>query len=164
MFRIGVFSDTHGILHKLEEALELAGSLDLIVHAGDLYSDAAEIAAVAGVPYRAVAGNCDLPGIGPLEEVVLRAGRRILLVHGHMYGVKCSYGGLLNKARQEQASIVIFGHTHRAECRCYDNILLFNPGSLSRPPYNELPCFGVLEMNEKMVRPHIYRLKKSKKF
>lgn len=158
MFRIGVFSDTHGIFNKVEEALELAGSLDLIIHAGDLYSDAEKISAVAGVPFKAVAGNCDLPGTGLLEDVFFRAGQKILLVHGHQYGVKFSYSGLLEKAEKENVNIVIYGHAHRAECRYFGSILLFNPGSLSRPLYGEKPSFGVLELDEKIIRPLIHCL------
>jgi len=161
MFRIGVFSDTHGMLAGVEKALEIAGTLDLIVHAGDLYIDAEDIAAMAGMPFRAVkavAGNCDPPGIGPLEELILQAERKILLVHGHLFNVKFSFDRLLNKAKEESADIVIFGHTHRTKCQYYSNVLLFNPGSLSRPLYGEKPSFGVLELDEKNIIPQLYYL------
>ena len=83
-------------------------------------------------------------------------GHRILLTHGHRYGVKNGLGGLLNRAAQEGADIVLFGHTHQPMTETVPSgtvlggvtidrpIRLFNPGSIGRNEDGEGRVFGTM--------------------
>jgi putative phosphoesterase len=122
MPRIGVISDTHGLLRPEAEAA-LAGS-DLILHAGDVGGPEIleRLSAMAAVT--AVRGNNDhgawadaLPEVAllPIEDV------RVLLLH--------DLAQLKDRARATQAHVVIAGHSHRAALRTTDGVLYLNPGS-----------------------------------
>lgn len=153
-----VFSDSHGHLDNALRALETAGPLDLIIHAGDFYRDALRLPAAIKLPVKAVTGNCDLFDHGPPELVFELAGHRILLVHGHEFSSKFRYQKLLYQAIEKNTDIVVFGHSHTAGYLKENGVLLFNPGSISRPRDHNRPSYGILEIDEKGVRPAICRL------
>ena len=58
-------------------------------------------------------------------------GVKILLTHGHRYGVKNGYLNLIMRAKELQVNAVIFGHTHIPEVFTEDGVLFVNPGSCS---------------------------------
>lgn len=158
--RVVVFSDSHGRLTFALQALRGAGQVDLILHAGDHCSDGLKLGAETGIPVKAVRGNCDY-GLGGLEEEVVElSGRRILLMHGHLAGVKLpsSRGNLLGAARASGVEAVVFGHTHVAVAERAGGILLFNPGSIARPKDQERPSYGVLEITGEGIIPYIFRI------
>ena len=65
---IGVLSDTHGDLRRVETCLSLMPNIEMLLHAGDFYEDAQRISAVSGVKVVAVTGNCDYMVKGPSEK------------------------------------------------------------------------------------------------
>jgi putative phosphoesterase len=90
----------------------------------------------------AVRGNCDLywdPSI-KTEELLAFEGHRILITHGHLYGVKSGTGALIAHAAECGADVVLFGHTHKPICTVIpaDKVplgrpmYLFNPGSIGQ--------------------------------
>lgn len=126
--RIGVISDTHGLLRP--QALEALEDSDLIIHAGDVgpLEILDQLRAIA--PVRAVRGNTDRGAIAavlPLTEVVevpgAGEGHPTLLYVIHILedldldpgaaGFRC----------------VICGHSHRPEVREERGVLYLNPGS-----------------------------------
>jgi len=155
--RVAVFSDSHGLLVFALQALRQSGKVDFILHAGDHCRDGLKLAAETGIPVKAVTGNCDHPGEGPAEEVVELSGRRLLLTHGHLAGVKMplSHDKLLAAARKNSAEVVVYGHTHTAVIAGIEGVLLFNPGSIARPLDQDRPSYGILEIDEKGVTPYI---------
>ena len=70
------------------------------------------------------------------------SGVRIFAVHGHRYDVKYDreLDYLLHAAAQEQADVVLFGHTHVQYCETREGILVLNPGACAyfRPHYANL--------------------------
>lgn len=160
MFRIGVISDTHGSLHGLQKALDTAGRLDMIMHAGDFYRDAIRIGEITGLPVRAVAGNCDPLEAGLLETEIVIKGKRLFLTHGHLYGVKFSFQKLLNESLKRKFDAVVFGHTHLPLNKWEQNILFFNPGSLTCPNPGCKPSFGVLEIENDVLRACLHFIEK----
>lgn len=136
------------------------GRVDFILHAGDYRRDGPKLATGVTVPVKAVLGNCDYDREGPAEEVVELAGRRVLLTHGHLVGAKTplSQIKLLAAARANGAEAVIYGHTHIAAITNLEGVLLFNPGSITRPLDQDRPSYGILEINENGIFPSIYRI------
>lgn len=130
-----VISDTHGTDdHRLTgHTLDAVQAADRVVHAGDFTTeavyDAIESEATA---LTAVAGNNEQPALRQrlsAEATVEWAGYRILVVHGHRHSDTAL--GML--ARQEDADIVVVGHSHRPEIAELDGRLLVNPGSYADP-------------------------------
>ena len=119
--RLGVISDTHGLLRP--EAIRALRGVDLIVHAGDVGSaDVLErLRAVARVV--AVRGNNDRePWARALREreTFVAAGVRILVIHD------------VNELRAPPprgVRVVVAGHSHRPSIDERDGVLFLNPGS-----------------------------------
>lgn len=156
--RVIVFSDSHGHLDNVMQVLKVAGPVDLIIHAGDFYRDALRLSAATKLPVKAVMGNCDLYDRGPQELVFELAGHRILLVHGHEFSSRFRYQKLLYQAIEKNTDTVVFGHSHTAGYLKENGVLLFNPGSISRPRDHNQPSYGILEIDESGVRPAICRI------
>ncbi|MDD2443289.1 MAG: metallophosphoesterase [Desulfotomaculaceae bacterium] len=155
--RVIVFSDSHGRLVHARRVLKKADRVDFMIHAGDLYQDGLQLAGEAGLPVKAVCGNCD-NSTGPLEELFELAGRRILLIHGHTVNHGGWYATFLDRAGEGEIDAVIFGHTHIAEAVKQDGILLFNPGSIAIPRDQGRPSYGILEIDGEGIRPSIHRV------
>lgn len=130
--KIGIISDTHGNKQCMDEAISYLMDCDLIIHAGDNFSDSKYIHSVTKIGMMAVKGNCDFDNVE--DELIFDIeDKNIFLCHGDKYGVKYGLEQLEEKAKEVEANIVIFGHTHTPLCIEKDNILYINPGSVSIP-------------------------------
>ena len=151
-----ILSDSHGKSNAIAQAVSLARP-HLILFCGDGLRDFTELDLPC--PLYAVRGNCDVfhvPALGDVEEetVMNLDGLRLLLCHGHRYGVKGGLGTILGKALREDVDAVIFGHTHepleltlspqhaneRFGIHLNRPLHLFNPGSIGYAPHS----FGTL--------------------
>ena len=122
MPRIGVISDTHGLVRP--EALRALAGAELIIHAGDV-GDADVLNALRTVaPVVAVRGNNDRGAWAEaLAEtaVVERAGRSLYVLHDvHALDLDPRAAGF---------DAVIAGHSHQPRLDRRDGILFLNPGS-----------------------------------
>ena len=122
MFRIGLLSDTHGLLRPEAQAF-LRGS-DHIIHAGDICAPEVLAALQALAPVTAVRGNCDRgPWVGPLPEAAtVRVGG--LLIH-----VLHDLGQLALDPVRAGIRVVVSGHSHRPLAEEREGVLFVNPGS-----------------------------------
>jgi putative phosphoesterase len=118
--RIGVISDTHGLLRP-EAVRALRGSA-LIVHAGDVGAPEV-LETLRGIaPVVAVRGNNDHGGWARAlreREIVEVEGARLLVIHD------------LKTLRRTPAEVdvIIAGHSHQPSITRRDGILFLNPGS-----------------------------------
>ena len=141
-----VFSDSHRSLGGMRDAVE-AENPDYVIHLGDLEEDARLLSqeypqlAVASVP-----GNCDGFVFSPLQKLVTYGGIRILMSHGHIWGVKGGYGGAIDAARKCDAHIVLFGHTHVPYCQQEDGRWVLNPGSI-----RDSGSYGIITINGQTI-------------
>jgi len=120
--RIGLISDTHGLLR--EEALRELRGCDLVVHAGDVGRAEILEALRAIAPVIVVRGNVDTEEWAealPLSEVVEVNGARLYVLH--------NLNDLDLNARAAGLDVVISGHTHRPVQFEKDGVLYINPGS-----------------------------------
>jgi len=129
--KIGVISDSHGMYKYIDLAMEHLKDVDLIIHAGDNYKDAKYIEKNYNIKVVAVFGNCDIGGID--ERIELIGGKKIFITHGHNYGVKMNINGIFYAGKQNDADIVIFGHSHTPFYAVEEGMVLLNPGSTSLP-------------------------------
>ena len=76
-------------------------------------------------------GNCDdLMHLNEMETIVLN-GLKIMVMH--IFDVYYPLETAKLRIAQEQASVVVFGHTHRRYCERRDQVLFFNPGYAGKP-------------------------------
>lgn len=152
--KIGVLSDTHGIINIAEKAVANMRDVKILLHAGDLVTDACHFETKKYKVY-CVAGNCDTFRLEPTEKILELQGKKIFLTHGHIYRVKYGYERLLVRAKEVLADIVVFGHTHVPENTNIDNILFFNPGSTALPKNGGPGTYGILEITNDHINAYI---------
>ncbi len=129
--KILIFSDSHGSSRGIEKAVFENEDAKVILHAGDGAGDLSEFLAGGYTIYR-VRGNCDYSSSLEDEEVVEIEGVKIFLTHGNAYRVSYQVDTLAKKAKAEDCSVAVFGHTHRAMIENNDGVLLINPGTINR--------------------------------
>lgn len=148
--RIIVISDSHNaVLNSHIESMKKEGIFDLLIHLGDNYRDADKFAQRLNIDkvYK-VFGNCDFYYTNDgtvLEEVI--EGKKIIMTHGHKYNVKVGLSKILEFAKEKNADLVLYGHTHKALNQMMDNILFFNPGSTTHPREGS-PSFGIINITQ----------------
>jgi uncharacterized protein len=143
--RIGVISDTHGLLRP--EVFDVFARVDHILHAGDVgpASILDELGAIA--PVTAVYGNTDgwalrsrLPQVATLEL----DGFTIVVTHGDQLG---SPTPEKLQAEFPDAEIIVFGHTHRPVLTLVDVVVtVMNPGGAGRRRFDLPASVGILEL------------------
>jgi putative phosphoesterase len=122
MLRIGLISDTHGLLRP-EASASLAGS-DHIVHAGDVGDPAILDALAAIAPLTAIRGNVDVDAwAARLQETqsVSIGGITIHVVH--------DLKALAIDPRAARVRVVVSGHSHQPAIAERHGVLYVNPGS-----------------------------------
>lgn len=131
MKTIFAFSDIHeGTLPP--RLLAVAEESDYVFFLGDGAARMGDLVLHKG--FFAVKGNCDYLPL-PEETVTEVEGVKILLTHGHRYGVKTDLLSLALRAEELGCCLVFFGHTHTAEIVEHGAVTLVNPGSLTHPSF-----------------------------
>ena len=138
--KIIVFSDSHGDVDHMIRAVRLEKP-DLCFYLGDGEYDLTRLQRrFPTLPVNAVRGNCDLRSTLPRAISCAAGGLRIFATHGHLYGVKHDpiFRELCRAALEENADVVLFGHTHDPFRDRTMGMELLNPGSIgpsTRPSY-----------------------------
>jgi putative phosphoesterase len=128
--RILVFSDTHGDLRTMMNAIKTHSNAEVIIHCGDGERQVEELKMTyPDKKIIAVRGNCDWSSMLPNVEVQTVGGKKIFVTHGHIYNAKLTIYNLVCAAREEKADILLFGHTHCAMTDYDDGLYIMNPGS-----------------------------------
>ncbi|MDP9039361.1 MAG: metallophosphatase family protein [Acidobacteriota bacterium] len=149
--RVGVISDTHGLLRP--EMLGRLRGVDHILHAGDVGSCSILDALRAVAPLTAIRGNVDVSGACaclPATEAVEVGGKLFYLVH--------SVTDLDIEPRAADVTMVVSGHTHRAEIRGKNGVVYLNPGSVGPRRFNLPVTMGFVTIAEGKVHAEIARL------
>ena len=139
--RIGILSDTHGLLRP--EVLTLLAGSGHILHLGDV-GDPEILGKLAKLaPVTAIRGNIDTQGpcaMLPETEVVTLASLDFYLLHNiQALDLDPAAAGF---------AAVLYGHSHKPEIRRHKGILYMNPGSCG-PRRFQLPvACGRIEINE----------------
>lgn len=149
---IGVISDSHGNRKRILDALPYLEGVEHILHAGDFFEDAQIIDSAVKCKVTAVAGNCDYMVRGPFEELLVLNGYRIYLTHGQLYNVKRDLKALVERARELEVQVAVFGHTHTPQVFCEHGVLFVNPGSLHSPRQGYQPSIAMIDLSQRPPR------------
>lgn len=130
---IAVLSDTHRYESYIKMAAKMCKDADVVLHLGDNVSDVEIIKKEIGKDVIFVKGNCDIERSAKVEQLIELENKKILMTHGHEYGVKSSLLNLNYRAKELGADIALYGHSHIAAIEKHDGIWFVNPGSVSLP-------------------------------
>jgi hypothetical protein len=137
--KIGVISDTHGLLRP--EVPPLLAGVESILHLGDV-GDARILKSLGEIaPVTAVRGNIDRDGICsrlPETEVLLIDGGYLYLLH--------DLGTLHLDPAAARFAAVLYGHSHKATIWHHKGVLYFNPGSCGPRRFNLKVTIGYLNI------------------
>lgn len=146
--KILVISDTHGFIDNAVSLIKKINP-DYTFHLGDMAEDCKRLEAL--FPQKIIAcvkGNNDyFDKSYPLERIATIDGKKIFACHGHKYNVKSSLLPLTLKAKEVDADIVLYGHTHLAHLEEYDNFVIMNPGSRS--------TYGIIETDNGKINAKV---------
>lgn len=144
-----VLSDSHRETEHMLLAIRKERP-DAVVHLGDHAADADAIAQECPyLPLYRVRGNCDYyDDVTPEQALLHFGGVRFLAVHGHRYGVKTGLLRLCYAAREKEAQVALFGHTHRALCAREEGLWLLNPGACG----GRASSYGIVELENGAVK------------
>ena len=147
-----VLSDSHGDISPMRQAVEEV-SPQLIFHLGDCWGDGQSLhRRFPDIPFEQVPGNCDFRPEEPLEKLLTLEGQRILMCHGHTYGVKQSLISAGCAAEEQQLDLFLFGHTHRPFLDRRGRTLFLNPGSIGD---RRAPSYGVVTIQDGVLDARI---------
>lgn len=145
--KIGVISDTHGLLRP--EALYRLSGVDHILHAGDIGGVEVidQLSAIA--PVTAIRGNNDTGGWAqayPEEAVLELQGRTILILHD------------LKTLSERHYDVIVSGHSHKPNIETRDGVLYLNPGSAGPRRFKLPTTVAILKVQAKRIAAEILQL------
>ena len=139
MYKIGVISDTHGMLR--EEVKENLKDCDVILHGGDINKQKIldELNQIA--PVYVVRGNNDKEWAEylPVDLSMVLYGIKIYMIHNRKQIT----------ADISDRNLVIFGHSHKYEEKQQDGVIWLNPGSCGPRRFTQPITMAVIEVSEK---------------
>ncbi|MCK1422679.1 metallophosphoesterase family protein [Bradyrhizobium sp. 182] len=149
-FRIGIISDTHGLLRP-EAERGLAG-VDHIIHAGDIGRPEIVDALHRIAPVTAIRGNVDNGEWAreyPDTNLVRLAGKSIYVLHD-LKTLQDDLGAGID--------VIVSGHSHVPKIDTVGGVLYVNPGSAG-PRRFKLPItLATLDVTSQGMRPEIHDL------
>jgi uncharacterized protein len=143
--RLGVLSDTHGLLRP--EVFQVFKEVDHILHAGDVGRAEILVELEALAPVTAVYGNTDGPELRarlPQVAEVELDGFAVVVTHGDQLGHPTPEA---LHAAFPRAEILVYGHTHKPLLELVDRtVTVMNPGGAGHPRFGIPPSVGILEL------------------
>ncbi len=148
-----MFSDSHRDTDSMKSVVSKEKP-NMIIHLGDNLTDAQNIKELfpdTKIAY--VRGNTDFNEDYISENHLMIEERLFFITHGHRYNVKWSKKEIKQKGIDDNADVVLFGHTHEPYVKCYKGIWFLNPGSIGRRFIRKTSgTYGVIDINsDKLV-------------
>jgi putative phosphoesterase len=150
MFRIGIISDTHGLLRP--EAEQRLAGVDHILHAGDIGCPEITDALRRIAPVTAIRGNVDSAGWAreyPDTALLRLAGISIYVLHD-LKTLQANPGAGID--------VIVSGHSHVPKIETVGGVLYLNPGSAGRRRFKLPITLAMLEVTPEGIRPEIHDL------
>lgn len=149
-FRIGIISDTHGLLRP--EAERCLAGVNHIIHAGDIGRPEIVDALRRIAPVTAIRGNVDSGEWArqyPDTKLVRLAGKSIYVLHD-LKTLKADPGAGID--------VIVSGHSHAPKIDTVGGVLYVNPGSAGPRRFRLPITLATLEVTPEGMRPEIHNL------
>ena len=162
--KILVFSDSHDycdrMINIIRDFKSKAGTLDYIIHLGDLVRDAKYLQEkFPDIPVLYVYGNCDYyVDRRDSEKEYELGGRKFFILHGHTRYVKHSLDSLKSLAEQKNYDMILYGHTHIPSETYHNGTYIISPGSISRDKSGRGKSYCVIDITGKDMQANIVRI------
>lgn len=151
MPRVGLISDTHGLLRP--EALTFLQGCDHIIHGGDIGKPEILAALAELAPLTAVRGNNDK---GTWAEALPET--QLIEIGGVLIHVLHDLAQLDIDPQNTGVRVVVSGHSHRALAQERDGVLFINPGSAGPRRFRLPITVAELAIDAGSIAPRIVEL------
>lgn len=143
--RIGVISDTHGLVRP--EVFQAFLGVDHILHGGDIGGEDVLIGLRGIAPVTACAGNIDGFRCGDAGESarITLAGVKFYLTH-ILDRPNKPRPEVAKALRAEPADVVLFGHSHLPHDEVIGGVRYFNPASAGPRRFDYPVSVGIIEI------------------
>lgn len=151
-----VVSDNHGDRDVLVDIADFwQDKVDGMFHCGDSELDVHD---ALWEKYVVVKGNCDYNDNYQNTVIIQTGFDRIFMTHGHLYNVNMGLNTLSLAARENKATIALYGHTHKLAAEKDHGILFVNSGSISQPrgQYSHLKTYAIIDTSETEIKLSYY--------
>lgn len=128
-----IFSDSHGSIDTAIDIIHQYPKAEAIFHCGDISSDSEILRRATPHTVAIVRGNCDYYSPLPEHVITTFAGKKIAMCHGHKHLMIGGIDQLKYWAMEQEADILLFGHTHVPFVEQSSTLTVINPGSISKP-------------------------------
>lgn len=156
--RFLLLSDTHGDFSVAQRLTLAQPAAEIVLFAGDGCREIEDVACLHPEKmFYLVRGNMDWNSEQPALRLETLAGVRILMLHGNGREVGHGSPSLRRLAKEYDAQIVVYGHTHVADVDYEDGVYYLNPGSARRPRDDTRPSYMILDIRENGILPSIVR-------
>jgi uncharacterized protein len=149
--RIGVISDTHGLLRP--EAIEALRGVAHILHAGDVGDPVILESLRELAPVTAISGNIDAHG--PCSHL---PATEVVTLHGHTFYMLHDRNGLDLDPAAAGFAAVISGHSHRPLIEWRHGVLYLNPGSAGPRRFSLPISLGLVTIRANALEPRLLTL------
>lgn len=144
--RLIVFSDTHGSFSAAHEIVERNQNPCTFIFLGDGEKEINKLKIIyPETTILKVSGNCD-SSYTPDSDLLQVGKVKVFFTHGHRYNVKYETDTLYEKAKELDAQVVLFGHTHIRHYEYRDGIHILNPGSAALPKDGKDPSYAFVDI------------------
>jgi putative phosphoesterase len=151
MMRIGIISDTHGLLRP--EAIRQLTGADHIIHPGDIGAPEVIEGLRRIAPTTVIRGNIDVGDWAQDyrdTELVVLGGRVFYVLHN------------LKEIKLDPAAsgfdVVISGHSHRPKIATKNGVLYINPGSAGPRRFKLPVAVATLALSDRAILPQILEI------
>lgn len=146
--KVLIVSDTHRSNGNFLKVVEKVGSIDMLIHCGDVEGSEYLIENAVNCPVEIVSGNNDFFSNLPQEREFNIGRYRVWVTHGHTYYVSMGSEMIKQEAAARGVDIVFFGHTHRPVIEYGAGVVAVNPGSISYPRQDgRKPSYALLDID-----------------
>ena len=150
--RIIVLADTHGSMRAMRTVFSRNEDAPVFIFLGDGENDLERLRkSYPDKTILSVAGNCDYYSNSPDIGVYEAEGVKIFYTHGHNWGVKYSTDRIFYKAKELDADIALFAHTHKRFYEYTEDVHILNPGSAAFPRDGKPPCYAFIDITPKGI-------------
>lgn len=150
--KIVVFSDSHGDTNSMSTII-IREKPDMIIHLGDYLRDAEKLHLLfPKIQLEYIRGNTDFKEDYLSENHLLIGEKLFFITHGHKYNVKWNKKDIKQKGIDDNADVVLFGHTHEPYLKNNKGIWVMNPGSIGQKFIRKTSAtYGIIELTQDII-------------
>lgn len=156
--RLLIVSDTHRDYNTLDKAILEQPRAEVVIHLGDGADDVDIVKAkYQDKMFIQVKGNCDFNSELPIYRNFIIENTKFFITHGHMYNAKFDINRMCMAARENNADILLFGHTHIPFETYEEKLHIMNPGSLT----GIYGTYGIIDIEKNGIVKNIISINKT---